>query len=303
MIIRRKVNSRFTVVPNEPINDEALTFEALGLLSYLLSRPDNWQVKLSQLRIRGGLGRDKAQKLMRQLIDAGYVVRRQDRSQTSKQFKDWEYIVYDCPQLQKDDAEPEPENPVAAQESQGVAFEPQPEKPEPENQAAIINTDCTKSPYGEASASRKDEVLKKGDTISPLPKPPSLSSQIWAEALCLLSQCQLSEPQRRKVIGKWQKRTSTELAKKELLAAVRGAAKSGTPDPISYVEAALRDYPVPPDPRTFTATDWQRKVQAAIKTQQWARDWGPPPGKRGCHVPPELITQQLQSALGQGMRQ
>jgi hypothetical protein len=93
------------------------------------------------------------------------------------------------------------------------------------------------------------------------------------------------------------------LAKKELLAAVRAAARAGTPEPIKYVEAVLRKYPVPPDPRTFTAADWQRKVQAAIKTRQWARDWGPPPGKRGCHVPPELITQQLQSALSQGMRQ
>jgi hypothetical protein len=147
------------------------------------------------------------------------------------------------------------------------------------------------TPYGEADASR-EAITEK-----------TVSSQIWTEALNLLSQCQLSEPQRRKVIGKWQKRTPTELAKKELLAAVRAAAKAGTPEPISYVEAALREYPVPPDPRTFTAIDWRRKVRAAIKTKQWARDWGPPPGKRGCRVPPELITQQLHSALSEGIRQ
>jgi hypothetical protein len=144
-------------------------------------------------------------------------------------------------------------------------------------------------PYGEANASREGITEK------------SISSQIWTEALNLLSQCPSSEGQKRTLIGKWQKRTPTELAKKELLAAVRGATRAGTPDPISYVEAALRDYPVPSDPRTFTASDWQRKVQAAIKTKKWARDWGPPPGKRGCHVPPELITPQLHTALG--MRQ
>jgi len=43
MIIRRKVNRNFTVVPNEPVNDTRLSFEALGLLTYLLSRPDNWR--------------------------------------------------------------------------------------------------------------------------------------------------------------------------------------------------------------------------------------------------------------------
>lgn len=280
MIIRRKHNANYTVVPNGPINDEALTFEALGLLTYLLSRPDNWQVNISQLRLRGELGKDKAQSLMRLLIATGYVVRRQYRAENSNQFKAWEYIVYDCPQAQKDELEPEPEN-----------------------QAPIINTDLTKSPYGEACASRQISISKNGDTMSPLtPKPKTISSLIWAEALSLLSHEPLSEPQKRTLIGKWQKRTPTELAKKELLAAVRAAAKAGTPEPISYVEASLRKYPVPPDPVTFTPTDWQRNVQAAIKTKQWAQNWGPPPGKRGCRVPPDLVTPQLQSALSQGTR-
>ena len=72
MIIRRKVNRNFTVVPNEPLNDGRLTFEALGLLVYLLSRPDHWQVQLEHLRQRGGLGREKGQALMRELIECGY---------------------------------------------------------------------------------------------------------------------------------------------------------------------------------------------------------------------------------------
>jgi len=146
-------------------------------------------------------------------------------------------------------------------------------------------------PYGETDASREGEA-----------KPPSISAQIWTEALNLLSHCPLSEPQKRSLIGKWQKRTPTELAKKELLAVLRAAARAGTPDPVSYVEAALRKYPIPPDPSTFTVVDWQRNVQAAIKTKQWAPNWGPAPGKRGCRVPAELVTPQLQSALSQGIR-
>jgi hypothetical protein len=127
----------------------------------------------------------------------------------------------------------------------------------------------------------------------------STSSQIWTEALSLFSQCPLSEPQKRNLIGKWQKRTPTELAKKELLAAVRAAAKAGTPDPVRYVEAALRKYPIPPDPAAFTPTEWQRNVQAAIKTKQWAQNWGPPPGKRGCRVPANLVKPELLRALNE----
>jgi hypothetical protein len=69
MIIRRKVNSNFTVVPNEPINDGRLTFAALGLLTYLLSRHDNWTISIAQLQKRGIIGRDKAQGLIRDLIE------------------------------------------------------------------------------------------------------------------------------------------------------------------------------------------------------------------------------------------
>jgi hypothetical protein len=295
MIIRRKVNSRFTVVPNEPVVDERLTFECLGLLTYLLSRPDNWTINLAQLRGRGGVGREKMQQLMRQLIELGYAVRRRDRDAESQQFGSWHYVIYDHPQ---NEDEPETENPSVDVEEGARDGKAGDGKPVP-----ILKTDLTKSPYGEAKASRKGEKLN-GDTMSPLEnlasKPPTTSSLIWAEARTLLSHCPISESQKGSLIGKWQKRTPTELAKKELLAAVRDAAKAGTPDPISYVEAALRKYPVPPDPATFTATDWQRNVQAAIKTKQWAQNWGPPPGKRGCRVPPELVTPQLQSALGQG---
>jgi hypothetical protein len=281
MIIRRKVNSRFTVVPNEPITDERLSFESLGLLTYLLSRPDDWSINLNQLRDRGGIGREKMQQLMRQLIEFGYAVRRRERDSKSKQFGSWHYVIYDHPQA----TEPETEIPSVASEEGATDGKAGDGKPVP-----ILKTDYTKSPYGEADAPRKGGVEV------------STSSQIWTEALNLLSQCLLSDPQKRTLIGKWQKRTPTELAKKELLAALRAAENAGTPDPVSYVEAALRKYPVPPDPISFTATDWQRNVQAAIKTKEWPPNWGPAPGKRGCRVPPELITPQLQSAISQGLR-
>jgi hypothetical protein len=89
------------------------------------------------------------------------------------------------------------------------------------------------------------------------------------------------------------------MAKKDLLAALQAAGRAGTADPVSYIEAALRKYPAPPDPASFTATDWQRNVQAAIKTKQWPPNWGPAPGKRGCRVPPEFITPGLIGALSQ----
>ncbi len=107
MIIRRKVNSRYTIVPNEPVIDERLSFECLGLLTYLLSRPDHWTINLEQLRDRGGIGREKMQQLIRELIALGYAVRRRERNPETQQFGPWHYVIYDHPQA----AEPETENP------------------------------------------------------------------------------------------------------------------------------------------------------------------------------------------------
>ena len=71
MIIRRKTNAKYTLIPNDPIHDEKLSFECLGLLTYLLSRPNDWTVNLKQLRSRGSLGREKMQQLVRELLIMG----------------------------------------------------------------------------------------------------------------------------------------------------------------------------------------------------------------------------------------
>ena len=45
MIIRRRHNKNFTVIGNELFSDERLSLEALGLLCYLRSRPNDWSIQ------------------------------------------------------------------------------------------------------------------------------------------------------------------------------------------------------------------------------------------------------------------
>ncbi len=49
MIIKRKRSSEFAIISNRLANDKALSFEARGVLVYLLSKPDNWEVKISDI--------------------------------------------------------------------------------------------------------------------------------------------------------------------------------------------------------------------------------------------------------------
>lgn len=55
--------------------DETISFEARGLLIYLLSKPDNWTLMVADLMRAGGCGRDRIYRIVKELCDAGYICR------------------------------------------------------------------------------------------------------------------------------------------------------------------------------------------------------------------------------------
>ena len=58
MIIRTPKKARFTVLGNALIEDPHLSWAALGMLVYLLSKPDNWRILPAHLIKERQLGRD-----------------------------------------------------------------------------------------------------------------------------------------------------------------------------------------------------------------------------------------------------
>jgi hypothetical protein len=72
--IRRSPSRQsYTVVDNRILNDQALSIEAKGLLCYLLSRPDDWTVSLVHLGKLHKIGRDRLNRIMSEIRDAGYA--------------------------------------------------------------------------------------------------------------------------------------------------------------------------------------------------------------------------------------
>ncbi len=95
-IIRVQKSEQYTVLPNHVLNDERLSWEARGLLAYLLSKPDDWRVSTRALVQAGTAGKDKVQRVLRELEAAGYLVRRRVRGPGGKFV--WESVVYEFPQ-------------------------------------------------------------------------------------------------------------------------------------------------------------------------------------------------------------
>jgi hypothetical protein len=159
MIVRRRHNGRFAALPNAIWTDERLSIEAKGVLGYLLSRPHNWNVRLPQIGRVLNVGKDRLQRIFRQLIEAGYVTREQRRTDGGV-FGSAEYIVRDEPE-ESVASLPQPEKPEPVK--------PEPVKPAPENTAAYkdreeLNTDFTKplSPTPCPGASPSPRITKKG---------------------------------------------------------------------------------------------------------------------------------------------
>ncbi len=77
------LESDFTIVPNQTINDK-LSWAARGMLLYLCSKPDDWEVNITDLvnQTTGCAkrsGRDAVRKIMDELIECGYMRKTQNR--------------------------------------------------------------------------------------------------------------------------------------------------------------------------------------------------------------------------------
>lgn len=96
-ITRKKRSVNFTVVNNDIPNNPSLSWKAKGILLYLLSRPDDWEVYVAQLSKVGKDGRDGTATGLKELIEAGYILRTVDRDKNGK-FAGYNYVVSDEPE-------------------------------------------------------------------------------------------------------------------------------------------------------------------------------------------------------------
>jgi len=111
MIIRVQKRDRFTILSNSTIEDRDLSWEALGLLAFLLSKPNDWRICSRYLITVRKAGKDKVGRILRELGAAGYYVRRSVRTKTGR--FEWENVIQERPNLLS------PENPATAKPPPG----------------------------------------------------------------------------------------------------------------------------------------------------------------------------------------
>jgi hypothetical protein len=93
-IVKSKHASNYTVLPNE-LFKSGLSLEAIGLLSYFLSLPHDWVIYKTQLHTQLNMGRDKIDRIFKELQNSGYVVSIKQIDRDGR-FA-YSHIVYDKP--------------------------------------------------------------------------------------------------------------------------------------------------------------------------------------------------------------
>lgn len=136
-------NARYAAIPNHVFEDARLSMEARWLLSYLLSKPDNWTVVIGDIIKKGNCGRDKARKMIAELVDIGYAEREQQRE--DGKFGASVLVIFDEPRCAT-----AAEN---AAEASGVAILPQTDLP-----ATALPAPVSPSPVKSAHSNNSDSA-------------------------------------------------------------------------------------------------------------------------------------------------
>ena len=112
----------YTVMSNHHLRNHELSLKAKGLLSMMLSLPDDWNYTTRGLAKICKEGVDAIGGALRELETAGYIVRHQLRDRQGR-ISDTEYVIYEQPQPR------------------------QPETPQPDTAAPDTDSPDTENPY------------------------------------------------------------------------------------------------------------------------------------------------------------
>ena len=96
-VFRVERNTGYTVMSNHHLRNKELTLKAKGLLSQMLSLPEDWDYTLAGLSYINRESIDAIRTAVWELEKAGYITRRQGRDEKGKMTA-IEYTIYEQPQ-------------------------------------------------------------------------------------------------------------------------------------------------------------------------------------------------------------
>ena len=151
-VFRVETNKGYTVMSNHHLRNKALSLKAKGLLSQMLSLPEDWDYTLKGLSLINRESVDAIRTAVWELERAGYIRREQGRDAKGK-MADMVYTIYEQPVLDK----PVLENPTSDNPTS--------------NNPALGNPTQLNKEIQRTNLPRKDKLNTDGQSTDSIPFP------------------------------------------------------------------------------------------------------------------------------------
>ena len=165
-VFRVERNKGYTVMSNHHLRNKELSLKAKGLLSQMLSLPEDWDYTLKGLSLINREKIDAIREAIKELERAGYIVRSRERDEKGR-LRGADYVIFEQPQPPTPDL-PTLENPTLDNPTQG---KPTLEKPTLENPTQL-NKDIQRTDLPKKEKSNTDlSSTHSIPILSPNPSP------------------------------------------------------------------------------------------------------------------------------------
>ncbi|QQV52257.1 helix-turn-helix domain-containing protein [Staphylococcus sp. 11-B-312] len=91
-----KTAGNYFIASKYYVEDENISWKAKGIMSYLFSKPDDWQIYQTQLEKVSKDGKASVRSTINELINNGYMTR-QSRRKTNGDFDGYDYTLHEYP--------------------------------------------------------------------------------------------------------------------------------------------------------------------------------------------------------------
>jgi len=254
MIIRTIKNKNYTTINNTVLEDVRLSWEAKGLATYLLSKPDDWRIKTTQLWHASANGIQAVKRILRELEAAGYLQRERSRDPQTGKFV-WMQILYEIP-LPVETAPPvEEKTTIGRNPSDGQPSDGKPSDGKPSDGNPYYGKPCDGFPSDIVSTDIPSTDIPSTDipsteVVNPEPSSPDLSPKAtkkgdgdeasspdeWRQVTELMHRCGIT-------LSGYMSEQYQDMLKEygalAVLAGIRNAADNGKAGRLKYVRACV----------------------------------------------------------------
>ena len=156
-VFRVERNKGYTVMSNHHLRNKELSLKAKGLLSQMLSLPEDWDYTLAGLSFINREKIDAIREAVKELERAGYIVRSRERDEKGR-LRGTDYVIFEQPQTSPVSDLPTLDNPTLEKPTQ--------EKPTLENPTQL-NKDILSKEQSITDLSSTDSI--PFHSLNPLP--------------------------------------------------------------------------------------------------------------------------------------